>query len=528
MKSGKKPAQKKKGKTFLPSLQSLATSLPPPPPDNPIIVPETTESKNLPEKTEDSKSVVEEETDKKECILDIYDKDSKLRKILRNIYDNPLNYCYRKRLFTYIFQKGFPLFSHLIRKQFKKILNFGNNRDYYEYFGDKEINFIYEVLKPLWFGDNERYSNLPWLFIGGVPEGISIYKIRQLKEAIKINKNLNLLEWNCKKLCPQSKIYDNLYGFSIGEEVSNSKLRNKIFISFLENCKKSSKRKIKNKLFILNFNDSLLGEKDFLLLNNYSYLYPNLLKLNISFCRINENSLKLLQKCKFFNNLVELNLAWCGLNDRIITSGWFSNFTTNNLVELNLSYNNLGKSSLKRLFIENNLSKLKTLFLSCCGLKSDDLENILNNDDFSPKLLEYLDLSRNSISQEICTILKHSSFFRNLKSLDLSRNNMKITQVMKFAKSFSVCENLERLDLSGNRVDDELVSKLLLNSFASKLKVLALKETQITEKTIKFLYNHINLKELKILDLRKTSITPEQAEILFDSPNLTKLDRIYL
>jgi len=58
--------------------------------------------------------------------------------------------------------------------------------------------------------------------------------------------------------------------------------------------------------------------------------------------------------------------------------------------------------------------------------------------------------------------------------------------------------------------------------------VLALKETQITEKTIKFLYNHINLKELKILDLRRTSITPEQAEILFDSPNLTKLDRIYL
>ena len=526
MKNSKKSAQKKKGKT-LPSLQSLATSLLPHPPDNPIIVPETTESKNLSEKIEDSKPV-EEETDKKECILDISNKDSKLRKILRNIYDNPLNYCYRKRLFTYISQKGFPLFSHFIRKQFKKILNFGNNQDYYEYFSNNEINFICEVLKPLWFGDNEKYSNLPWLFVGGVPEGISVYRIRQLKEAIKINKNLNLLEWNCRKPCPRSMIYDNLYGFSIGEEVSNSKLRNKIFISFLENCKKSGKRKIKNKLFILNFNDSLLGEKDFLLLNNYSYLYPNLLKLNISFCKINENSLKLLQKCKFFNNLVELNLAWCGLTDKIITSGWFNNFTTNNLVELNLSYNNLGKSSLKHLFIESNLNKLKTLFLSCCSLKSDDLENVLNNDDFSPNLLEYLDLSHNSIGQEICTILKHSSFFKNLKSLDLSHNNMKITQVMKFAKSFSVCENLERLNLSGNRVDDELVSKLLLNSFASKLKVLALKETQITEKTIKFLYNHINLKELKILDLRRTSITPEQAEILFDSPNLAKLDRIYL
>jgi hypothetical protein len=193
-----------------------------------------------------------------------------------------------------------------------------------------------------------------------------------------------------------------------------------------EGILKSSKSKLisfvilmSKNIFIYNVNEN--NKKYIKYLNkNLSDLEYNLKSINLSFL-YNQNNNQEISKLKFSSairiSLVKLNLSFCGLNDKAILIFFKNNFDLLNLKHLNLNHN----------FISSNFFSL-----------FDEESDLIYIDK-----LEKIDLSFNSL---ICTgksdlkkLIKFIDFHKFLKVIKLQNN--KFLDIFKKEHNIADCNN---------------------------------------------------------------------------------------
>jgi len=112
--------------------------------------------------------------------------------------------------------------------------------------------------------------------------------------------------------------------------------------------------------------------------------------------------------------------------------------------------------------------------------------------------LEVLDLSHNQLNTKIQSLLRLEDFV-NLKSLNLSYNRFKSSQLDQGLKILSRLGNLEVLDLSSNLFNDNILSSL---SGLSSLKYLNLADNRLKGSSHSDTFGGLaGLRNLEILDL---------------------------
>ena len=199
------------------------------------------------------------------------------------------------------------------------------------------------------------------------------------------------------RLFPKLKILD----------LSDNNFNNNLLF---EGILKSSKSKLisfvilmSKNIFIYNVNEN--NKKYIKYLNkNLSDLEYNLKSINLSFL-YNQNNNQEISKLKFSSairiSLVKLNLSFCGLNDKSISNFFKNNFDLLNLKNLNLNHNFI-TSNFFSLFDEESdliyIDKLEKIDLSFNSLiceGKDDLNKIIKFIDFH-KYLKVIKLQNNT------------------------------------------------------------------------------------------------------------------------------------
>lgn len=313
-----------------------------------------------------------------------------------------------------------------------------------------------------------------------------------------------------------------------------------------ENCHNLIKIKISNIKNITKYfdNEIIFPKAKSLLIDNVSNLsdnflsnFPKLEKLQIKYCPSLENCLM----SNLSNNITKLyltnnNFVDCDFNSILSNYIIKNNNIRNNLKVLSFANNDITKADFDALINRNETFKeLKEIdlhknklyklnfnpndfpelkFINCCRNNFEhfcfktikniiimqsgndfltdeelykeyytDLSEILNNSNSYP--LKYLNisylpsiysnkyLSELNITYSICI---------NLNKLDLSYNKLKSETFFKFAKNNRGCLNLKTLNLSGNDIDDtffEIYLKNDIKNIFSKLQHLYLSDNKI-------------------------------------------------
>ena len=246
--------------------------------------------------------------------------------------------------------------------------------------------------------------------------------IKTLKYLSFKNNNLSSINLKLKKVIFEDlEMLDcsknNIYYFSTTNfrlfpklkilDLSDNNFNNNLLF---EGILKSSKSKLisfvilmSKNIFIYNVNEN--NKKYIKYLNkNLSDLEYNLKSINLSFL-YNQNNNQEISKLKFSSairiSLVKLNLSFCGLNDKSISNFFKNNFDLLNLKNLNLNHNFI-TSNFFSLFDEESdliyIDKLEKIDLSFNSLiceGKDDLNKIIKFIDFH-KYLKVIKLQNNT------------------------------------------------------------------------------------------------------------------------------------
>lgn len=242
------------------------------------------------------------------------------------------------------------------------------------------------------------------------------------------------------------------------------------------------------------------------LLEIYKSLEINftLKSLNLSNNNLSHEDFTSLSKLFQKNNTIQhLNLSGNYLNYQNYVDSLYNVISNNNLQYLNLSHMNITSTLCEQLFKKLSSSMVKYLNLShnyICIEGFRAIYEFLKVD----KLLEYLDISHNKISDEfninidIFNILKINS---TLQYLDISYNNIYEEEIIELFESLKF-SNLEYLDVSGNMITDkclEKLSEILIKN--EKLISLSINSSISTNYFYKILESLIFNKTLKYLSL---------------------------
>ena len=239
-------------------------------------------------------------------------------------------------------------------------------------------------------------------------------------------------------------------------------------------------------------------------------------KLNLSSNYFDIDVLDLLSKCDFFENVQSLDLS----NSFIDTDDKFRNLKyMTKLVHLTLENCKIGDAGLTFLnfddcFLTKNLISLN---LTGNNLKTDSVNEIYH---FIPKPLKNLKLGKNNLGDNYNSEDKEkrnlvnlifSLKAQNLKSLDLSYNNIQNEALQCFINFSETFSSMTELYLNNNKIDAFGISKLLSRSTIDH-------------------FTTLNFPNLITLDLSGNNIGYQGVEKLLEdvSPILKQLKKLYL
>jgi uncharacterized protein (TIGR02996 family) len=270
--------------------------------------------------------------------------------------------------------------------------------------------------------------------------------------------------------------------------------------------------------------------------------------LNLGYCQVDPEGLRILSGSSLMNSLTDLDLSGNGLTEDEVAVLAASPRLAN-LRRLSLAYTPFAAAALWALLSAPALANLDFLDLTSCnpgqapeqplpsavsdaapplhlrlnGNRGMDLGRLVSQ----LRRVRRLDLGTSGLVDAAVRNLADEPALARLQSLDLSGNHFGAVGVAALVRSphFS---NVQALDLSSNWLGDAVAETIAAAPGSASLRALHLTNTHLTERGVAALARSPYLSGLRCLSLRDNRLPPAAARSLARSPYLTGLTSLNL
>ncbi len=194
---------------------------------------------------------------------------------------------------------------------------------------------------------------------------------------------------------------------------------------------------------------------------------------------------------------------------------------------LDLSDNQINDEGLKILFESANLSGLESLNLDINFLTDEGMLAIAKSPDLAIKNLKVLTLSDNKLTDASLAEWVHCKHFDRLERLDAGWNQIGNGTAKALAETEAL-NNLRVLELERSYIDAEGIAEFVKGRVAGQLQELNLTANKLNDEAVQMLAGAPGLGGLKILRLSQNQIGDAGARALGESTHLTGLTNLYL
>jgi len=194
---------------------------------------------------------------------------------------------------------------------------------------------------------------------------------------------------------------------------------------------------------------------------------------------------------------------------------------------LDLSDNQINDEALQNLFESEILSGLEELYLQINFLTGKGLSELAQSGKVKLKNLKVLVLSDNRLSDSSIAELLLCSHFEKLMALDVGWNEAGSETVKALGKT-TAFPNLKKLEMERSYVDENGISEFVLGGIADQLEELDLSANKLNDEMMKTLAQAPKWKSLKVFRVSQNRFGNEGAKALGESVSMSGLTHLYV
>ena len=194
---------------------------------------------------------------------------------------------------------------------------------------------------------------------------------------------------------------------------------------------------------------------------------------------------------------------------------------------LDLSDNQINDEALQYLFESEILSGLEQLYLQINFLTGKGLSELAKSEKIKLKNLRILVLSDNRLSDSSIAEFLFSSHFAELVALNIGWNEAGSETAKALGKT-TTFPNLKKLEMERSYVDENGIREFVIGVLADKLEELDLSANKLNDEMIKILVQAPKWKSLKVFRVSQNRFGNEGAKALGESVSMSGLTHLYV
>ena len=194
---------------------------------------------------------------------------------------------------------------------------------------------------------------------------------------------------------------------------------------------------------------------------------------------------------------------------------------------LDLSDNQINDEALQHLFESENLSGLEELYLQINFLTGNGLSHVAKSEKIKLKNLKTLVLSDNRLSDSSIAELMLSSHFEKLLALNIGWNEAGSETAIALGKT-TTFPNLKKLEMERSYVDENGIREFVMGELADQLEELDLSANKLNDEMIKTLAQAPKWKSLRVFRASQNRFGNEGAKALGSSVAMSGLTHLYV
>jgi Ran GTPase-activating protein (RanGAP) involved in mRNA processing and transport len=194
---------------------------------------------------------------------------------------------------------------------------------------------------------------------------------------------------------------------------------------------------------------------------------------------------------------------------------------------LDLSDNQINDEALQYLFESEILSGLEQLYLQINFLTGKGLSELAKSEKIKLKNLRALVLSDNRLSDSSIAEFLFSSHFAELAALNIGWNEAGSETAKALGKT-TTFPNLKKLEMERSYVDENGIREFVIGVLADKLEELDLSANKLNDEMIKILVQAPKWKSLKVFRVSQNRFGNEGAKALGESVSMSGLTHLYV
>jgi Ran GTPase-activating protein (RanGAP) involved in mRNA processing and transport len=194
---------------------------------------------------------------------------------------------------------------------------------------------------------------------------------------------------------------------------------------------------------------------------------------------------------------------------------------------LDLSDNQINDEALQHLFESEILSGLEQLYLQINFLTGKGLSELAKSEKIKLKNLRALVLSDNRLSDSSIAEFLFSSHFAELAALNIGWNEAGSETAKALGKT-TTFPNLKKLEMERSYVDENGIREFVIGVLADKLEELDLSANKLNDEMIKILVQAPKWKSLKVFRVSQNRFGNEGAKALGESVSMSGLTHLYV
>ena len=194
---------------------------------------------------------------------------------------------------------------------------------------------------------------------------------------------------------------------------------------------------------------------------------------------------------------------------------------------LDLSDNQINDEALQHLFESEILSGLEELYLQINFLTGKGLSELAQSEKIKLKNLRVLVLSDNRLSDSSIADFLRCSHFENLVALDVGWNEAGRETAKALGKT-TTFPNLKKLEMERSYVDENGIREFVIGVLADKLEELDLSANKLNDEMIKILVQAPKWKSLKVFRVSQNRFGNAGAKALGGSVSMSGLTHLYV
>ena len=194
---------------------------------------------------------------------------------------------------------------------------------------------------------------------------------------------------------------------------------------------------------------------------------------------------------------------------------------------LDLSDNQINDEALQHLFESEILSGLEELYLQINFLTGKGLSELAQSGKIKLKNLRVLVLSDNRLSDSSIADFLRCSHFENLVALDVGWNEAGRETAKALGKT-NTFPNLKKLEMERSYVDENGIREFVLGGVADQLEELDLSANKLNDEMMKTLVEAPKWKSLKVFRVSQNRFGNAGAKALGGSVSMSGLTHLYV